>query len=138
MPRASQPTSFPQPPDRLSTPQIGYGAAGPSAWQGRTLVGRMFDEPAMGFELRISDCGGCFALRDLDAKQQAAIAAAKAQDNDNSTIVSSGGDDLSRAAEIALKNRIDIPPTIRIASGTPIQVFVAKDLDFAGAPAASE
>jgi type IV secretion system protein VirB10 len=66
------------------------------------------------------------------------IAAAKAQDNDNSTIVSSGGDDLSRAAEIALKNRIDIPPTIRIASGTPIQVFVAKDLDFAGAPAASE
>jgi type IV secretory pathway VirB10-like protein len=41
------------------------------------------------------------------------IAAAKAQDNDNSTIASSGGDDFSRAAEIALKNRIDIPPTIR-------------------------
>jgi type IV secretion system protein VirB10 len=66
------------------------------------------------------------------------IAAAKAQDNDNSTIVSSGGDDLSRAAEIALKNRIDIPPTIRVASGAPIQVFVAKDLDFSGAPSVSD
>src|SRR5262245_41071712 len=33
MPRASQPTS-PQPhPDALSTPQIGYGAAGVNGWQ---------------------------------------------------------------------------------------------------------
>ena len=37
---------------------------------------------------------------------------------------------LNRAAEIALENSINIPPTIHVDHGTPIQVFVARDLDF--------
>jgi len=58
------------------------------------------------------------------------IAAAKAADNDNSTIIREGGDGFARASEIALQDSVNIPPTIRVKSGTEIQVFVEKDLDF--------
>jgi type IV secretion system protein VirB10 len=75
--------------------------------------------------------GSSVLLSLLDGGTQ--IAAARAQSSDGGVILQSGGDDLSRSAEIALQNRIQIPPTIRIAAGTPVQVFVAKDLDF-GAP----
>lgn len=37
----------------------------------------------------------------------------------------------TQLAGIALQREIDIPPTIRVAQGTPVRVFVAKDLDFA-------
>ncbi len=37
----------------------------------------------------------------------------------------------TQLAGIALQRDIDIPPTIKVAQGTPIRVFVAKDLDFA-------
>lgn len=36
----------------------------------------------------------------------------------------------NQLAGIALQREIDIPPTIKVAQGTPIRVFVAKDLDF--------
>ena len=36
----------------------------------------------------------------------------------------------TQLAGIALQREIDIPPTIKVAQGTPIRVFVAKDLDF--------
>ena len=49
---------------------------------------------------------------------------------DNSTTIIDDGSSLNRASEIALENSINIPPTIHIDQGTPIQVFVAKDLDF--------
>lgn len=50
----------------------------------------------------------------------------------------SGGDTLiigspaqaSNVAEIALSKHIDIPDTIRVKQGAPVQVFVARDLDF--------
>jgi type IV secretion system protein VirB10 len=61
------------------------------------------------------------------------IAAARAQRNDGGVIVQSGGQDLGRAAEIALQNRVQIPPTIHVPRGTQVEVFVARDLDFAGA-----
>jgi type IV secretory pathway VirB10-like protein len=48
------------------------------------------------------------------------------------TVIQNGGGDLNRAAEIALQNRIAVAPTIRVPRGTPIQVVVSKDLDFAG------
>ena len=59
-----------------------------------------------------------------------AVAIANAQDNDDSVFLNQSGASLNRAAEIALENSINIPPTIHIDQGTPIQVFVAKDLDF--------
>ena len=34
------------------------------------------------------------------------------------------------AASVALQNDVKISPTVRVAQGTPIQVFVARDLDF--------
>ena len=58
------------------------------------------------------------------------VAAASVSDTTTSTTINQGGSDLSRAAEIALRNSINIPPTIHVDQGTPIQVFVAKDLDF--------
>lgn len=36
----------------------------------------------------------------------------------------------SRIAEIALQRQITIPATIRVPPGAPVQVFVARDLDF--------
>ena len=49
---------------------------------------------------------------------------------DNSVAFENSADALNRAAEIALDNAINIPPTIHVDQGTPIQVFVAQDLDF--------
>ena len=37
----------------------------------------------------------------------------------------------TQLAGIALQREIDIPPTIKVAQGTPVRVLVAKDLDFA-------
>jgi type IV secretion system protein VirB10 len=37
----------------------------------------------------------------------------------------------TQLAGIALQREIDIPPTIKVAQGTPVRVFVAKDRDFA-------
>jgi type IV secretory pathway VirB10-like protein len=59
-----------------------------------------------------------------------AIAASNAQNSDNTTIIQGGGRNLKNAAELALENSVNIPPTVEVARGTPIQVFVAQDLDF--------
>ena len=37
----------------------------------------------------------------------------------------------TQLASVALQRDIDIPPTIKVPQGTPVRVFVAKDLDFA-------
>ncbi len=58
------------------------------------------------------------------------VAAASVSNTNTSTTINQGGNDISRAAEIALRDSINIPPTIHIDQGSPIQVFVAKDLDF--------
>ena len=36
----------------------------------------------------------------------------------------------NQVASIALQKQIDIPDTIKVAQGVPVQVFVARDLDF--------
>lgn len=63
-------------------------------------------------------------------------AAANAADDGGSDITINAAGDASRVAEIALSNRVNIPPTIKVRQGTPIRIFVAKDLDFSGMPAA--
>ncbi|MEI6419852.1 MAG: TrbI/VirB10 family protein, partial [Sphingomonadales bacterium] len=37
----------------------------------------------------------------------------------------------NQLASIALQRQIDIAPTIKVMQGTPVRVFVARDLDFA-------
>ena len=52
----------------------------------------------------------------------------------SSVVVASSG--AQNAAGAALETNGKIPPTVRVPLGTPIQVFVARDLDFAPEPAA--
>ena len=60
---------------------------------------------------------------------------AAADDGGDSITINAAGD-ASRVAEIVLQNRVNIPPTIKVRQGSPIRIFVAKDLDFTGTPTA--
>lgn len=73
--------------------------------------------------------GASILLSLIDGAIDAAVESTRDQ-GDNSTTIIDDGSSLNRASEIALENSINIPPTIHIDQGTPIQVFVAKDLDF--------
>jgi type IV secretion system protein VirB10 len=57
-----------------------------------------------------------------------------ANDNDTQVIINSSrtGTD---AASVALNKNLDIAPTIKVAQGAAIRIFVARDLDFSGATA---
>jgi len=48
------------------------------------------------------------------------------------TVVVTSPDQANQVAGIALQKQIDIPVTVRVAQGTPLQVFVTRDLDFSG------
>ena len=61
----------------------------------------------------------------------AAAAAANSNTTGNTFVIGSPMQ-ANRVAEIALQKQIDIPATIKVAQGTPLQVFVARDLDFSG------
>ncbi|MBT9445589.1 MAG: TrbI/VirB10 family protein [Hyphomonadaceae bacterium] len=63
----------------------------------------------------------------------AVVAAANnAGDRDETRIVLQSGGDFSGAAAIALANAVDIAPTVHVAPGTRLQVFVNRDIDFSG------
>ncbi len=49
----------------------------------------------------------------------------------SSTIVIGTSADAQNVATEALSNDVKIPPTIKVSQGAPIQVFAARDLDFA-------
>lgn len=49
----------------------------------------------------------------------------------NSTIVIGSSTEASSIANSALQANVSVPPTIHVPQGTPIEVFVARDLDFA-------
>ncbi|WP_443750203.1 type IV secretion system protein VirB10 [Asticcacaulis solisilvae] len=49
----------------------------------------------------------------------------------SSTIVIGTSADAQNVATEALSNDVKIPPTIKVGAGAPIQVFAARDLDFA-------
>ncbi len=50
----------------------------------------------------------------------------------NSDIVVRSADDAKSAAGIALQSDINIPPTVKVAQGSPVRIFLARDLDFSG------
>ncbi len=52
--------------------------------------------------------------------------------SDNSTVVVTSPDQANQVAGIALQKQIDIPVTVRVPQGTPLQVFITRDLDFSG------
>lgn len=72
----------------------------------------------------LSRFGGAMLLTLLGAATNAAT-----DDNNTQVIigVARGGGD---AAAVALNEEINISPTIRVAQGTPIRIFVSRDLDF--------
>ncbi|OYY69335.1 MAG: hypothetical protein B7Y44_06700 [Sphingomonadales bacterium 28-55-16] len=47
-------------------------------------------------------------------------------------------DDAKSVAGIALQRDINIPPTIKVAQGTAIRIFIARDLDFSGTDGTTE
>ena len=54
----------------------------------------------------------------------------------NTALVIGSPSQAQNVAGIALQKQIDIPTTIRVAQGAPVQVFVSRDLNFSGvAPA---
>ncbi len=55
--------------------------------------------------------------------------------NNNTAIIIGSQQQASQVASIALQKQIDIPVTIKVPQGTPLQVFVTRDLDFAGVAA---
>jgi type IV secretion system protein VirB10 len=73
--------------------------------------------------------GAALLISVLDAALQAGVAAARSDGGDSLTVSPGASSDI--ATEV-LKDTIAIPPTIRIAPGTPLQVLVAQDVDFAG------
>ena len=54
----------------------------------------------------------------------------------NTSVFIGSSQDASQVASIALQKNIDIPATISVPQGTPLQVFITRDLDFSGTVAA--
>jgi len=52
--------------------------------------------------------------------------------NGNTSVVIGSTGQANQVAAIALQKQIDIPTTIRVPQGAPVQVSVARDLDFSG------
>ena len=73
--------------------------------------------------------GSAILLSILDAGLEIGIQAVKEQGNNN-TNIGQGSSGLDRAGEIALRDSIQIQPTIHIDQGTRISIMVARDLDF--------
>ena len=53
-----------------------------------------------------------------------------ANNGDNTTLVIGSPTQANNVASIALQKQIEMPDTIRVAQGAPVQVSVARDLDF--------
>jgi len=58
--------------------------------------------------------------------------ASRSESGNTTALIIGSPQQATRVAEIALQKQIDIPPTIRVDQGTPLQVFVARDLEFSG------
>jgi type IV secretion system protein VirB10 len=51
-------------------------------------------------------------------------------DGDSATLVIGSTTQATQAASTVLQSQMNIPDTIKVAQGVPVQVFVARDLDF--------
>lgn len=61
----------------------------------------------------------------------AGVSVAASRNNSSTTnLIIASPTQANRIAEIALQRQIAIPVTIRVPAGSPVQVFVARDLDF--------
>jgi type IV secretion system protein VirB10 len=67
----------------------------------------------------------------LTAITAAGQALATSGSNNTALVIGTAGQ-ANQVASIALQKQIDIPPTIRVPQGAPVQVSVARDLDFSG------
>ena len=54
----------------------------------------------------------------------------RVEDEQQGTFVIASPAQANQVAAIALQKQMDIPDTIKVAQGAPVQVFVARDLDF--------
>lgn len=52
--------------------------------------------------------------------------------NNQGSIVVRTAEDAKNIAGIALERDVNIPPTVKVPQGTPIRIFIARDLDFTG------
>ena len=73
--------------------------------------------------------GASILLSVVSAGAQA-LANSAAGNNGNTTLVIGSPAQATQVADAALQQQINIPDTIRVAQGAPVQVFVARDLDF--------
>ena len=73
--------------------------------------------------------GGAGLLSVLNAALQAG---ANSTGSAATSIVIGSQAQATNVATLALQKEIDVPPTVIVHPGTPIQVFVARDLDFTG------
>lgn len=73
--------------------------------------------------------GASILLSVISAGTQA-LANSASGSNGNNTLVIGSPTQANQVASIALQRQIDIPDTIKVAQGAPVQVFVARDLDF--------
>lgn len=62
----------------------------------------------------------------------AGVQAAANSGSNNTSLVIGSAAQANQVASIALQKQIDIPATIRVPQGAPVQVSVARDLDFSG------
>ncbi|MBX3483723.1 type IV secretion system protein VirB10 [Phenylobacterium sp.] len=72
--------------------------------------------------------GASILLSVVSAGSQAL--ANSATNGNNTTFVIASPAQANQVASIALQKQMDIPDTIKVAQGVPVQVFVARDLDF--------
>ncbi|HEX7943241.1 MAG TPA: type IV secretion system protein VirB10, partial [Phenylobacterium sp.] len=73
--------------------------------------------------------GASILLSVVSAGSQA-LANSAAGSRGNNTLVIGSPAQASQVADAALQQQINIPDTIKVAQGAPVQVFVARDLDF--------
>ncbi len=74
--------------------------------------------------------GSSILLSVVSAGSQAL--ANSATGNNNATFVIGSPAQATQVASAALQKQMDIPDTIKVAQGVPVQVSVARDLDFSG------